>query len=186
MELSFEKLRAIHRLEKESKTLIHLEPDFYDQLREYLAKEKEKLKEAFENLDFTMLLRLKNLVQLVDEIVAMRMEKVVRLAMIHLQDNVEPENLVGWEKDLYNQLKELLLNYSKDVRASLSGVKEEVAEEKKEEETGVIVVRILQDIPAFVGTDFKEYGPYTRGEEVPLPRDIAEILILRGLAEVKG
>ncbi len=182
MDLSFEKLRGIHRLEKESKTLIHLEPDFYDRLKEFLEEERKKLKEAFDSFDFATLLRLKNLLQIVDEIVSMRLEKVVRLALIHLNDDTEPENLVGWEKELYQRTRELLLEYYEKVRQDLAGREEK--REKEEEEKNVVIVRILQDIPAFVGADFKEYGPYSRGEEVPLPKEVADILILRGLAEV--
>lgn len=44
-------------------------------------------------------------------------------------------------------------------------------------------VKILSDIPSFVGTDLKEYGPYKPGEVVSLPEKIAQLFVSRKLGE---
>ncbi|MEK6902307.1 MAG: hypothetical protein AABX02_01820, partial [archaeon] len=44
-------------------------------------------------------------------------------------------------------------------------------------------VRILSEIPSFVGTDLKEYGPYKTGQVVELPPKIAQLFISRKLGE---
>ncbi len=44
-------------------------------------------------------------------------------------------------------------------------------------------VRILSEIPSFVGTDLKEYGPYKAGQVVELPSKIAQLFISRKLGE---
>lgn len=44
-------------------------------------------------------------------------------------------------------------------------------------------VRILSEIPSFVGTDMKEYGPYKTGQVVDLPGKIAQLFISRKLGE---
>lgn len=44
-------------------------------------------------------------------------------------------------------------------------------------------VKILSDIPSFVGTDLKEYGPYKPGDVVSLPDKIAQLFISRKLGE---
>jgi len=45
-----------------------------------------------------------------------------------------------------------------------------------------IVVRVLQDIPQFVGHNMKKYGLKEK-DVATLPPDIAKILIERGVAE---
>ncbi|MCS7097453.1 MAG: hypothetical protein NZ922_00495 [Candidatus Methanomethyliaceae archaeon] len=48
--------------------------------------------------------------------------------------------------------------------------------------TKKILVRILQDVPSFVGADMKIYGPYKAEDVVLLPEQNAEALIKRGMA----
>ncbi len=44
-------------------------------------------------------------------------------------------------------------------------------------------IKILSDIPSFVGTDLKEYGPYKPGQVIDLPEKIAQLFISRKLGE---
>lgn len=44
-------------------------------------------------------------------------------------------------------------------------------------------IKILSDIPSFVGTDLKEYGPYKQGQTIELPFKIAQLFISRKLGE---
>lgn len=46
-----------------------------------------------------------------------------------------------------------------------------------------VSIRVLSEIPSFVGTDMKEYGPYKEGETVSLPDKIARLFITRKLGE---
>jgi len=45
-----------------------------------------------------------------------------------------------------------------------------------------ILVRVLRDVPSFVGADLKTYGPYKTEDVVLLPAQNAEALIKRGIA----
>ncbi|MEK6821252.1 MAG: hypothetical protein AABY11_02540 [archaeon] len=49
--------------------------------------------------------------------------------------------------------------------------------------SGWMSVRILSEIPSFVGTDLREYGPYKEGDVVSLPGKIAQLFISRKLGE---
>lgn len=51
------------------------------------------------------------------------------------------------------------------------------------EDASSFPVKILSDIPSFVGTDLKEYGPYKPGEVVSLPEKIAQLFVSRKLGE---
>ncbi|MGQ9759523.1 MAG: DNA replication complex subunit Gins51 [Candidatus Methanomethylicaceae archaeon] len=51
-----------------------------------------------------------------------------------------------------------------------------------EEVAKKILVRLLGDVPSFVGTDLRTYGPYKAEDVVLLPAQNADALIKRGLA----
>jgi hypothetical protein len=42
---------------------------------------------------------------------------------------------------------------------------------------------ILKNVPTFVGTDMKEYGPFSEGDEVELPEKVAKLFVTRKLAK---
>lgn len=48
----------------------------------------------------------------------------------------------------------------------------------------VIKVRVLNDLPKFMGQDKNIYGPYSKQEEVELPEDVTNILLKKGRVEV--
>jgi DNA replication initiation complex subunit (GINS family) len=59
---------------------------------------------------------------------------------------------------------------------------EKVAEDSAKK----ILVRVLRDVPSFVGADLKTYGPYKTEDVVLLPAQNAEALIKREIAtEIK-
>ncbi|MDN5358310.1 MAG: replication factor [Candidatus Diapherotrites archaeon] len=181
-------MRNLYRLEKQSRTrLTPLEPDFYRLLREYIEGEKKEVDLAWQEQDIQRLVLFANLVKLVNDIIAIRQRKIVSLALASMFDEAwEPENLVGWEKDLYRDVVETVRKY-RDSALVFVGLKEE--EGKKEEEEKrlkTVRVKILKAIPEFIGTDYKTYGPYAAGEIAELPQEIADILLVRNLAEVVG
>jgi DNA replication factor GINS len=175
MVLDFQKVKDVHLAEKNSNSLTRVEPDFYKQLRDLIEKEKQSLTEKMErsgiSLDPTELYAYKNLVTLAKEIVAIRAQKIARMAIADAFAGSEPllENAVDWEVNLYWDIrKKVERAFQKTVGSSFN----------------LVHVRILTDIPLFVGPDLKEYGPYRAGEEVPLPREVADLLVRKGQAEV--
>lgn len=162
-----------------------MEPDFYDLLKDYIRKEKEEVAKAWEEQDIQRLVLFANLVKLVNDLISIRQRKIVSLALASMFDEAwEPDNLVGWEKDLYKDVVETVRRYRDDVLV-LIGLKEGAVEGKAEEKTlKLIRVKILKAIPEFIGTDYRTYGPFAEGEIVDLPPDIADILLVRSLAEV--
>ena len=49
--------------------------------------------------------------------------------------------------------------------------------------TVFVEVRFLKDTPAIIGSDFKTYGPFKKGDVAALPKANASILIKMGAAE---
>ncbi len=175
----FDRIKDVHLAEKNSSTLTRIEADFYKQLRSFIEEEREKIRKKMDStgisMDPTDLYTYRNLLTLAKEIVAMRAQKIVKMAIADAFTGTEAvlENAVDWERELYW-----------DVRKRVERVMSYVVEEDRGTSLNLVRVRILTDIPVFVGPDLKEYGPFRAGEEVPLPRQVAEILSKKGQAEV--
>jgi len=60
---------------------------------------------------------------------------------------------------------------------------EEETEEQEEAEEGYSYVKIVSEVPEFMGTDLETYGPFEEGDKAEIPDDNAEILVNRGNAE---
>ena len=60
---------------------------------------------------------------------------------------------------------------------------DEVFKEDSENKGDLTRVKFLKSLPAFVGQDLKTIGPFEEGEEIEVPRDVAEILIKNDAAE---
>ena len=45
-------------------------------------------------------------------------------------------------------------------------------------------LKFTQDIPEFVGSDLKKYGPFKAGEEVKIPAENAELMVKSEIAEM--
>jgi len=55
--------------------------------------------------------------------------------------------------------------------------------EEGEEDSDYEKVKIIAEVPEFMGTDLESYGPFEEGEKVEIPEENAEILVNRGNAE---
>lgn len=64
-----------------------------------------------------------------------------------------------------------------------AGNEEETDEHVEEAEEGYSHVKIVSEVPEFMGTDLETYGPFEEGDEAEIPDDNAEILVNRGNAE---
>ncbi len=171
MGITFERLKEVHLAERESPSLTKIEPDFYKGAVE-LLEELKKEAESEENRMRAIMLH-ESARRILEEIVVTRMGKIYR----EVVSGREPSNLVSWEEEYYRELRLLVEKY-------LSSFLDLARREKKKELNNVVMVRILRDVPQFVGPDGKEYGPFVVGEETPLPREVAKVLIVRGMAEV--
>lgn len=65
-----------------------------------------------------------------------------------------------------------------------NGGETEPEEDEEEIPEGYQIVKIVSQVPEFMGTDLETYGPFEEGEEAQIPEDNAEILVNRGNAEM--
>jgi len=45
------------------------------------------------------------------------------------------------------------------------------------------MLKIVNNVPMFVGSDMKKYGPFSKGDVVSLPEDVMNLLVSRNIAE---
>jgi len=181
MELSYEALRRIQLQEKHNATLTVVDEAFYESYAVFLAQQVERLRQAF-SLDEVKLYE--NTQKILKEIIEKRQQKILLKALRDLKTgDVSSEGLARQEKELYIELLRLLQSHEASLNSAFAGEKT-VQEKPGEKDT--VAVRILVDLPAFVGMDSQPLGPFTASQVVELKKEEAELLIKRNAAEPAG
>ena len=175
--LNYTKLRNIEHKEKASAFLTSLDASFYKEAARHIKQLEERLEEEKRKNPAS-----KKVALIADEIrntkriwesIFERREKKIELAALAAArgGKAVPENLTREEKVFYDSLVHLMEDYRKKIF--------------EQEEKDFMIVRILEDLPSFVGSDLKKY--FLKKEDViSLPAEIADVLIKRKVAtEVK-
>lgn len=178
MKLSYEIIRKVHRMEKESGDLVKIDDDFFSSLPDYLGEEKEKLNETRQNLDDSVIRKLHNIKTMLEDIIYLREKKIINKAIIKTKTNEEDiKNMIPEEQKMYYKIANLLYNYQKTVKEQFGEGKPSAEKQKK------VKILMLQDVPKFIGTDMQEYGPFKEGEELELIEPIAKIFVKKGIGK---
>ncbi|MCR4335669.1 MAG: hypothetical protein NUV57_03980 [archaeon] len=183
MELSYDEIRRIHRLEKNSAKLVQVEQEFFNFLNEFIFKEKKEYLDSLKDFSSTKSRDFSNLKKMIEEIFALREKKLLNMALVASRTNVSDEdNMATQEKKLFNEILRALKKHN-EILGDLFSDNGSTPQNKKD--LNNLSVGILSDIPSFVGADMKEYGPFKKGSVEKLPVKIAKLLTERKLAEVK-
>jgi DNA replication initiation complex subunit (GINS family) len=177
MKIDFDELRRIHRLEKNTSKLVDVDEDFIDSIEKFVENEKRRYLESLKNFSSSEARNFTNLKRVIEEIFLFREKKILNKALIasHTNDSTL-ENMATQEKELYKKLLALLGSYATSY-TTLFG--------EKEKKKTLVEVEILKDVPTFVGTDMKEYGPFKKGETVEVPAKVSKLFVTRKIAEEK-
>ena len=165
--ITFELIRKIQREEQRVPKLTKLPKGFYDNVKAYLEKKRGAGNRR-------VALETKNAERLVEDIFNRRERKVFNLALIAARTNIPPENLTEEERAFFDQTLAAIKNRR-------DAILSDMLMKKPEEKTGLIVFK--EDVPAFVGADMKNYGPFKTGDIAKLPDENKEILLKQGTAE---
>ncbi|VVB91125.1 Uncharacterised protein [uncultured archaeon] len=177
------KLNDILRNERKTRSkLVPLESDFYEKVAEQI-RELEEGKRSIEDTYSTKYAiledDLKNARKAIDNIVERRTAKIINLASFHSsskpKEQREIDSMTQGEREFYNKLLELMTGYRSELMDGILSKKEKQAvplqpqvtretehtdtsqEGKKDISKEYIVVRLLKDIPTFVGADGRNY-----------------------------
>lgn len=157
-----------------------LAKDFCSKLADYVRRLKEE-KRMLDNK--TVRGRLidkeeENVRRLINNLIQVRYEKIIN--KITNGEIVPISVLTEEEEELYRVALPQAESYSTFLKSILQGrlpKSKEKAPGKK-----LLVVRILREIPAIIGSDLKTYGPFKPEDIASLPIENAKILIKQGAA----
>jgi DNA replication initiation complex subunit (GINS family) len=211
--LDFEEMRRIYRLEKSTSRLVEVPDDFFAQLNVLVEEERKKYFDSLKDLNASRARDFGNLKKLVDEWFVVREKKLLNSALVSAQlEETDTAHMAAEEKKVFSSLYDVLRAHRRLTKSvldanggfvSMVSPPLEIKKEKMEENEKEAVqdgsteplthstqpladfwpVRILSEIPSFVGTDLKEYGPYKTGQVVDLPSKIAQLFVSRKLGE---
>lgn len=168
--ITFELIRKIQREEQRSPKLTKIPENFFAAVYAYVQQKKQLTLRD----DRKVYLEVKNIERLIEDIFNRRERKILNAAIISARTNIPPENLTREEKVFFD---ELVASIKKRRDEKLQSV----FQPEKVEQASLIVFR--EDVPEFVGSDMKTYGPFKKGDIAKLPEDNMKVLLDQGLAE---
>lgn len=199
--ITYETLYEILRREKGREELSGLDPHFYRDVVTYLIEKQAILDNdtsslfAKEEAKKTTIL-MENIKKIIKEIYTIREKKLLSMAHDTVKVKeiiIDTTQMLPQEKTLYEKLvKELKNNRTGTLQKVLKLETPETIEEKQEEKPKDLktdsssgqLIRFMQEVPKFMGTDLQVYGPYQPEDMAKLPAEIAQLLIRKEKAEV--
>ncbi len=200
--MDIEQLWGILYKERNTASLQELPEDFCEEVRHYFARLKEERGEADERRGALLEDEIRNARMKVEDIVRRRIGKIVKLASSGMK--ASPKSMLGEEERIFEGVKSHVEEGKARIFALMLGAKESESEGGEEERNAkkkssgdvlktdaslpaknrneeLQIVRILEDIPTFMGTDGRIYR-VKKEDVIMLPKTNAEILCKRGVA----
>ncbi len=149
--------------------------DYLKDKKEISSKEEDDFSESF----IKTKKQIENAQTLFKELMLKRRKKILNLLLIAAETGISKkdfDNMLDFEKGLFEELMKCIDASNKEVLSSFNG-KVEIKEKK---------VLFKESVEEFINLEGNKLGPFKKGDEAELPRDIANILIDDGKVEVKA
>ena len=175
----YDELFEVWRKEKENGVIQLLPKGFYARLAEYVMKIREEERMVDEKTVKGRLLRKEgeNVSNMARELVRIRYEKLMRVIA---KGDVVPATSLSVEEERFCRDGSSLADFFQAFLKNL--LQGRISPQEKKGSKGILIVRILQEIPEIVGADMKRYGPFMAEDVATLPKENARTLIKQKLA----
>ena len=175
----YDEIYEAWRAEKETAEVQRLPKDFFVRLADYVKRMREESRMLDNKTTRARLMQqeFKNVKKILRDLIRLRYEKALRKAMTG--KNVPQDSLTEEEETLQRSISPSVEAYQDLLKKILTGRLPNLERKKKPKK---IVVRILQEIPAIIGSDMKAYGPFKAEDIATLPPENARVLIKQGVA----
>ncbi len=191
--ISYETIRTAHRAEKDE-TLQKLPENFFQSVRTWLATKSARG-------DTASLLEVENAKKLIEDLINRRERKIMMSALRAVRGSSPPVGMTNSEMIFFDKMVVQLNDFRTITTENIIGpaamaeekvmaAVESVAALPKPQlvqpplpKNGHTLVKMLSDLPRFVGTDMNSYGPLKNGDMITLPADTANMLFGKGMAE---
>ncbi len=180
--ITYNEIYEAARKERYSESLQKLNKSFIIDVADYLKEKKEmasKEDDVFSDVIVKTKKQLENAITLFKELMRIRRKKLLNLVLIAAETGISKQdfdNMLTYEKELFEELMKCIDNSDKKLNEVLNG--------KKDEEIKNELIMFLDDVSEFVGLDGEKMGPYEKGQIANIQKDVAQILIDDGKAEV--
>jgi DNA replication initiation complex subunit (GINS family) len=171
------------RKERYSEQLQALPKNFVDEVAGYLREKKEiasREDDSFSDVIMKTKKQLENAITLFKELMLRRRKKILSLVLIAAETGISKqdfENMLGFERELFEELVKILEGSDKSLDKVMNGEDSKKANE---------FVVFKEDVGEFIGLEGEKVGGFKKGEMANLPKEIAKILIDDGKAEIVG
>jgi len=173
--ITFSDIYEAMRKEKYSENLQILPKRFLGEVSEYFNEKKgflNKEDDLFSDVAIKGKKKLDNAVSSFRDLLRIRKKKILNLAFVASQVGISKkdfENLLGFEKDLFEELVKSLERAEKNQVADMNGGgKDDVCKHR--------LVRFSVDVAEFLDGEGNGVGPFVKGEVANLECEIVEML----------
>ncbi len=180
--ITYSDLYETARKERYSEQLQPLQKNFITEVAEYLKEKKQlSLKEddVFSDMIVKTKKQLENATTLFRELMIRRRKKILNLVLIAAETGISKqdfENMLSFEKSLFEELIKNIENSDKKINELLNGKKIEILKNE--------LVVFKTDVEEFLDIEGEKIGPFQKGQIANISKEIAKILIEDGKAEV--
>lgn len=170
------------RKERYSEQLQQISKNFVEEVAEYLRDKKEmasKEDDVFSDAIAKTKKQLENAITLFKELLLRRRKKILALVLIATETGISKqdfENMLGFEKELFEALMKNIDLTDKSIQEILNG--------KKQEETNNELIIFKTNVDEFMDMEGGKLGPFEKGQMANISKSIAKILIDDGKAEI--
>ncbi|MBN2112222.1 DNA replication complex GINS family protein [Candidatus Woesearchaeota archaeon] len=207
MNITYETLFEVLRIEKNRDDLQELPPSFFDDVLQYLREKQQIFDESLVKEDlFSATEREKisnelgNLRRMLKETYERREKKIINMALNKSRTKsniIDTSRLLKEETAFFDQIVDTLDRFRKGILLNMFDLRQPFIEEsklqpngsssagenKEKEKKDTKLVRFLHPIPKFIGKELEVYGPFEEEDMANLPVEIADVLIGKGRAE---
>lgn len=206
--ITYESLFELLRNEKNREELQELDKDFFKNIIEYLEEKNSILNKPDDNIFIKSekekaTQQLSNTKRIIKDLFQRREKKIISMALIksRVDAKVDISSLLEEEKLVFDQLVKLFNNVKKGIlnniidgkMPEMSAIEEKPIEkiitevkEKQEQECADennSMIRFIQYVPSFLGTDLNNYGPFEPEDLACIPNRIVKLLVEKKAAE---
>ena len=200
--ITYDLLFDILRIEKSREDLQKLDDKFYKNVIEYINTKESFIKDANTAHTERELTRIQlgNVKKLLTDLYERRERKIINLAIYKIKTGsgaINTDSLLEEEKYLFDSIYAQLSKYKSEILdnivngkapmlnagASYNTLPVKPIEDMDEDMTGVKSVRFVKAVPRFLGPELEIYGPFEENDIASLPSKIASILIKKNRAE---
>ncbi len=188
--ITYSEFLRIRRQEQEdNRTLTKFNDDMLEEMKEYIAINKNSLEEAKKMNDEKkaeeISTQIKNAISTLEQIINLRMIKIASMAILDVDSEQTKANMLSKEIIFFDSLLSLSKQYKSGVINEVKSIEPKKLQkvESNDSESEKVVIKILSDIPKFVWRNDKSYGPFSFPNVIEIDKDVAQILIKSGKAE---